>query len=102
MASKGRKKHVPQRTCIICRRTLGKRELNRIVRAPDAVQYDPTGKLPGRGAYLCNDVTCWQRAITSNALNRALKTELTAAEREALRDELDRRVKLSDPTSASV
>ena len=85
MARKERRKHVPQRTCIICRRTLGKRELNRIVRSPDGVRYDPTGKAPGRGAYLCDDPACWERAIQSKALDRALKTSLTPEERSTLR-----------------
>lgn len=46
---------------------------------------DPTGKLAGRGAYLCADQTCWTKAFKSNALNRALKTTLTEDEVAALR-----------------
>lgn len=80
---KGRK-HVPQRTCIICRRTRGKRELHRIARTPTGVLYDPTGKLPGRGAYLCDDPNCWHTAIDRGALARALKTSLSAEERSSL------------------
>jgi predicted RNA-binding protein YlxR (DUF448 family) len=57
----------------------------RIVRAPDgAVGVDPTGKRSGRGAYLCLQPSCWQTALKRHALDRALKTELTAADREAL------------------
>ena len=82
--SKGRRKHVPQRTCVACRRTLPKRELNRIVRSPDGVRYDPTGKAPGRGAYLCGRLSCWQSAIERGVLDRALKTKLRADERTAL------------------
>ena len=92
MAKKGRRKHIPQRTCVVCRRTFPKREVNRIVRSPEGdVHYDPTGKAPGRGAYLCNDLACWEKAINGNFLDRALKTKLTPAQRAALQEELDRR-----------
>ncbi|MCO6450958.1 MAG: YlxR family protein [Caldilineales bacterium] len=86
MAGKVRHKHVPQRTCVVCRRTDSKRGLNRIVRTPDGVRYDPTGKLPGRGAYLCDDPNCWQRAIDRGVLAKSLKTSLTPAEIAALRE----------------
>jgi predicted RNA-binding protein YlxR (DUF448 family) len=60
--------------------------LVRIVRTPQqGVQIDPSGKLAGRGAYLCRARTCWQKAIKSSALNRALKTTLTVDELAALR-----------------
>jgi hypothetical protein len=55
--------------------------LIRIVRTPQqGVQIDPTGKLAGRGAYLCQAHSCWQKAFKSLALNRALKTTLTTDE----------------------
>ena len=46
------KKHVPQRTCVACREVNEKRSLIRIVRGPEGVAVDKTGKMPGRGAYL--------------------------------------------------
>jgi uncharacterized protein len=71
-------KHVPVRTCVVCRESGAKRELTRIVRTPDGhVQIDPTGRMNGRGSYLCNKATCWERATGSNVLSRALNTELT-------------------------
>jgi predicted RNA-binding protein YlxR (DUF448 family) len=79
----GRKKHVPQRTCVGCREVLPKRSLIRIVRGPEAVQIDPTGKLAGRGAYLHDRRSCWERGL-KGALANALKTELTAADRDHL------------------
>ena len=81
-----RRRHIPQRSCIACRRTDSKRALIRIVRTPQqGVQIDPTGKLAGRGAYLCQARPCWQKATKSSALNRALKTTLTVDELAALR-----------------
>ena len=81
-----RRRHVPQRTCIACRRTDSKRTLVRVVRSKEqGVRVDPTGKLAGRGAYLCADRTCWTKAWKSNALNRALKTTLNEDEVAALK-----------------
>jgi predicted RNA-binding protein YlxR (DUF448 family) len=57
----------------------------RVVRAPDgSVGVDTTGKKSGRGAYLCLQADCWQVALKRRALDKALKTELSAADREAL------------------
>jgi predicted RNA-binding protein YlxR (DUF448 family) len=80
-----RVKHIPQRTCVGCRTVLPKRQLIRIVRLPDGVQVDSTGKLAGRGAYLHNQRTCWERGL-KGALARALKTELATEDRERLQD----------------
>lgn len=83
-APSGRRRHVPQRTCVSCRRVLSKRELHRLVRTPDGVKYDPTGKMAGRGAYLCNSPSCWQNALRQGSLARALKTVLTPEEKAML------------------
>src|SRR5512146_166854 len=80
-----RRKHVPLRTCIACRQNRGKRELVRVVRTPAAgVQVDLTGKVAGRGAYLCRARTCWSQALGSRKLETALKTTLSDEERAAL------------------
>jgi predicted RNA-binding protein YlxR (DUF448 family) len=78
-----RRKHVPQRTCVGCREVLPKRSLIRIVRSSDGVQVDPTGKLTGRGAYLHDRRSCWERAM-KGPLAHALKMELTDKDREDL------------------
>jgi uncharacterized protein len=85
MNQQSRRKHVPQRTCVVCRETDAKRALTRVVRtAEEGVQVDPTGKRNGRGAYLCSQPSCWQRAVESNVLDRALRTTLTAEDRQRL------------------
>ena len=76
-----RVKHVPQRTCVGCRQTLAKRSLIRIVRTPEGLRVDPTGKLPGRGAYLHDRRSCWENGI-KGALAHALNVELTDLDRE--------------------
>jgi predicted RNA-binding protein YlxR (DUF448 family) len=78
-----RRKHVPQRTCVGCREVLPKRQLIRIVRSPDGVVIDPTGKISGRGAYLHDRRSCWERGL-KDALASALKIELTDEDREKL------------------
>jgi predicted RNA-binding protein YlxR (DUF448 family) len=89
MKEQGRRKHIPQRTCVVCKVTSAKRTLTRIVRTADAgVQLDPTGKRNGRGAYLCSQVSCWQRAIQSDVLDRALRTTLTAEDKQRLNEAL--------------
>jgi predicted RNA-binding protein YlxR (DUF448 family) len=71
-----RPRHIPQRTCVACRQTNAKRQLVRIVRTPDGgVTIDPTGKLSGRGAYLCESPDCWQAGLKRGALLRALKID---------------------------
>lgn len=78
-----RHKHIPQRTCVGCREVLPKRSLIRIVRGPQGVQIDPTGKLAGRGAYLHDRRSCWERGL-KGALAAALKTEINATDRQEL------------------
>lgn len=78
-------KHIPIRTCAVCKVKSDKRHLTRIVRTTDAgVQVDPTGKHKGRGAYLCDDERCWELAVKTNVLNKALRTTLTDEDRSRL------------------
>lgn len=86
MPAAKRVKHVPQRTCVACRQVLAKRQLVRVVRGPSgAVFVDPTGKANGRGAYVHNQGSCWEQALKSGALDRALKVTITDADRATLR-----------------
>ncbi len=79
-----RPKHIPQRTCVGCRTVLPKRSLIRLVRRPEGVQIDPTGKLAGRGAYLHNTRACWEKGL-KGPLAHAMKTELAPEDLERLR-----------------
>lgn len=84
MPKKPRKgKHVPQRTCVGCREVHSKRLLIRVVRNPEGIFVDPTGKMAGRGAYLHEQRRCWELGI-QNAIAKALKTELTVADKKRL------------------
>ena len=81
-----RPKHIPQRSCIVCRQKVDKRRLTRIVRTTDdGVIIDPTGKRNGRGAYLCDQEDCWDKALNRpQLLDQALMTEVTVEERAKL------------------
>ncbi len=76
-------KHIPQRTCVGCRTVLSKRTLTRVVRQPDGVFIDPSGKMNGRGAYMHDRKSCWERGL-QGALANALKVSLTAEDRQRL------------------
>ena len=84
-------KKIPLRMCVGCRESKPKRELIRVVRAPDGtLSMDPIGKKPGRGAYVCRSEACLKRAIKQRQLERQLEVQLTeevsAALTQALAD----------------
>jgi predicted RNA-binding protein YlxR (DUF448 family) len=75
----GRPRRRPRR-CVGCGGEGPKAGLIRIVRSPGgAVSVDPTGKAPGRGAYVCADVECVRLAKRKNSLARALRLPVDAA-----------------------
>ena len=70
-------KKIPMRQCLGCREHKPKRELDRVVRSPEGeVSLDLTGKLNGRGAYLCRSASCLQKAVRSRALERAFSAQV--------------------------
>lgn len=78
-------KHVPQRSCIVCRECKDKSELLRVVKRPDGtVVIDGTGKQSGRGAYVCKVGDCMATAVKKRVFNRAFKQQLDNSVYEAL------------------
>ena len=79
-------KKIPMRQCLGCREMKPKRELIRVVRAPDGgISLDFRGKKPGRGAYVCPCKECVEKAIANKSLERALEIKFTeAVEKELL------------------
>ena len=70
-------KQIPIRTCIACRGEKPKREMLRVVRNADGrIDLDFSGKLPGRGAYLCDSVYCVKRLKKYMLLNKAFSAEV--------------------------
>ena len=78
-----RRKHVPQRMCVACRESQDKKSLVRIVRTPEGVFVDETGKLSGRGAYLHAEPLCWERGL-KKSLEKSLMVEISSADRDRL------------------
>ncbi len=67
-------KKTPMRMCVACRQMMPKKELIRIVRTPEnEIKADLTGKASGRGAYLCKNAECLEKARKTRALERALE-----------------------------
>ena len=68
-------RRVPERTCVACGRVRAKRELVRIVRTPNGeIKVDLTGKVSGRGAYVCPEPPCAERGVKEGRLQHALET----------------------------
>ncbi len=81
-------KHVPLRTCVVCRAQKDKSELLRIVKRDDAVEIDRSGKAAGRGAYVCDCDECKRALLKKRVLNRVYKTQLDQSVYDALAKEL--------------
>ena len=70
-------KKIPQRQCMGCRERKAKKELIRVVRGTDGiVSLDFSGKLNGRGAYLCPDLSCLKKAQKAKSLDRSLEVPI--------------------------
>lgn len=82
-------KKIPQRQCVGCREMKEKKALLRVVKSPEGVvSLDFGGKKPGRGAYVCHEVACLQKARKSKALERAFETAIPAEVYDAMEQEL--------------
>ncbi len=80
---------IPMRMCVGCREMKEKRSLLRIVKsAAGEVSFDPVGKAPGRGAYICRSQQCLEKAVRQRQLERALETKIDEAVYARLKEEL--------------
>lgn len=76
-------KKIPIRLCLGCKEPHPKKEMARIVRSPEGeISYDPVGKKPGRGAYICKKPECFDAAVKARQFAKAFK-EPVAAEKLA-------------------
>ena len=84
-------KKIPMRMCVACREMRAKKDLMRVVRTGEGVlELDRTGKLNGRGAYLCRSSACLERALKTRALERALEAPMNDSLKAALQTEIER------------
>ena len=78
------------RMCVGCREMREKRSLLRIVKSAEGeISFDPVGKKPGRGAYICRDRACLERAVKQKQLERALEQRIDEAVYVRLMEEID-------------
>ena len=71
-------KNIPLRTCMGCNEKKPKKELVRIVKNKEGqISLDKTGKLDGRGAYICDSVECLDKVIKSKRLEKVLESSIS-------------------------
>ena len=81
-------KKIPMRRCTGCGEMKEKKDLIRVVRTPEGdIRIDQTGKINGRGAYLCDDPACLRKAQKKRSLQRSLDTAIP----DEIFDELHKR-----------
>ena len=83
-----KQRSVPLRKCTGCQEMKDKRQLVRIVKSEDGTfSVDFTGKKPGRGAYICPNIECLEKAQKTKGLERSFKTAVPKDVYEQLREE---------------
>ncbi len=82
-------KKTPKRLCVACREMREKNELIRITKSKDGeISLDTTGKMPGRGAYICKNPECLARAQKTKALERAFSVNISEEVYSSLKEKL--------------
>ena len=83
------KRRKPQRQCIGCRESKDKNELVRVVKTPEGeILLDRTGRKNGRGAYLCDNIECLEKAIKSRRLEKSFEMKIEDNIYEELRERI--------------
>jgi hypothetical protein len=82
-------KKIPVRQCIACRQEKAKNELVRVIRTPEGdICIDKTGRMNGRGAYICMSMDCYKKAVKTKAIERSLKVKISDEVYEQLGKEM--------------
>lgn len=83
------KRKIPQRMCIGCGEMKPKKELIRIVKNKEGeIFYDSTGKVNGRGAYMCKDTECFYKAVKSKKLEKAFAQSISKEMIDQIQEEI--------------
>lgn len=94
------KKKIPLRKCTGCGEMKPKKELIRVVKAPDVkneegesvsqgeISLDLTGKKPGRGAYVCKSTVCFEAARKARRFERAFSCKIPENVYDSMKEEL--------------
>jgi predicted RNA-binding protein YlxR (DUF448 family) len=82
-------KKIPQRMCLGCQEMKPKKELIRVVKNSEGeIKVDLTGKAPGRGAYICRNIECFEKAYKSKRFERSFESKISEDIYQKLREEL--------------
>ncbi len=84
-------KKIPQRQCIGCREMKNKPDMIRVIRTPEGeIRIDATGRMNGRGAYICRSGACLRASIRNHGLERSLRTSIPEEISRQLEEEMSR------------
>ncbi len=79
-------RRLPQRTCTGCNSKKDKKDLIRIVKNQNGeIKVDLTGKMEGRGVYICKKEECLNKAIKNKRIAKTFETEIDESVYEAVR-----------------
>lgn len=82
-------KKIPQRQCTGCREMKNKTDMIRVIRTPEGeIRIDETGKMNGRGAYICRSISCLKKSLGNHGLERSLRTGIPREVSEQLEEEM--------------
>ena len=70
-------KKIPMRMCVACREMKPKKDLIRVVKTADGIRLDKTGKLAGRGAYVCTNEDCIKKLSKQKIINKAFSMDVS-------------------------
>ena len=82
-------KKIPLRLCVGCKEMKPKKEMMRVIKSAEGeIFLDTTGKKNGRGAYICTQVECLEKAFSNHGLERSLKISIPKETMENLSKEM--------------
>ena len=83
-------KKIPMRKCVGCGEMKEKKDMIRVIKTPeDEIILDSTGRANGRGAYLCNDPECFNKALRNRGLEKSLKSQIPEEVSQRLKKEFE-------------
>ena len=84
-------KKIPLRQCVGCGEMKGKKEMIRVIKTPEGeICLDATGKKNGRGAYVCNNINCLEKAIKAKRFERAFSTAIPQEVFDGMKEEMEK------------
>lgn len=82
-------KKIPMRKCTGCNEMKPKKELIRVVKSPDGeISLDLTGKKSGRGAYICREKACLEKARKAKRIEKSLETAIPDSVYDSMANEI--------------